>query len=130
MSSAQLDAPEKEKALDLSDISQLGRIEKTKEVLKGVSVTLQTLSASHQQKILAALPSEKEDPLGRYAVLQMETLTYATVAINGKTYADNDRGSLRAFYSGLQNKILQEIYSFYTQLMEEQNTVIDGLKKT
>jgi len=36
-----------EKVLDLKDISQLGRVDKTKEVLKGVFVTLQTISAAH-----------------------------------------------------------------------------------
>ena len=115
-----------EKTVDLSSILQLGRIEKTKEVFKGVALTLQTLSASHQQKILAALPSDTQDALGRYATLQIETLASATVAMNG---VKADYVTWKKMYSEMQNRVLQEIYSFYVELVEEQNSVMDSLKK-
>ena len=116
-----------EKTVDLSSILQLGRIEKTKEVFKGLALTLQTLSASHQQKILAALPSDTQDALGRYATLQIETLASATVAMNG---VKADVAVWKKMYSEMQNRVLQEIYSFYVELVEEQNSVMDSLKKT
>lgn len=116
-----------EKTIDLSSVLQLGRIEKTKEVFKGVSITLQTLSASHQQKILAALPSDTQDALGRYATLQIETLAAATVAMNG---VKADYASWKPMYAEMQSRVLQEVYSFYVELVEEQNSVVDSLKKT
>lgn len=115
------------KTVDLNSILQLGRIEKTKEVFKGLSITLQTLSASHQQKILAALPSDNSDALGRYATLQIETLASATVAMNG---VKADYANWKTMYSEMQSRVLQEIYSFYIELVEEQNSVMDSLKKT
>jgi len=116
-----------EKTVDLSSVLQLGRIEKTKEVFKGLSITLQTLSASHQQKILAALPTDNQDALGRYATLQIETLAAATVAMNG---VKADYASWKTMYSDMQSRVLQEVYSFYVELVEEQNSVMDSLKKT
>jgi hypothetical protein len=116
-----------EKTVDLSSVLQLGRIEKTKEVFKGLSITLQTLSASHQQKILAALPTDNQDALGRYATLQIETLASATVAMNG---VKADYASWKSMYSEMQSRVLQEVYSFYVELVEEQNSVMDSLKKT
>ena len=116
-----------EKTVDLSSVLQLGRIEKTKEVFKGLSITLQTLSASHQQKILAALPSDNQDALGRYATLQIETLAAATVAMNG---VKADYASWKTMYSDMQSRVLQEVYTFYVELVEEQNSVMDSLKKT
>jgi len=119
-----------EKSIELKDISQLGRIEKTQEVFNGLTVTLQSLSASHQHKALAALPPESLDTLARFTALQIETLIYATIEINGKKYNDNNRSELRSLYSEMQNKILQEIYGLYTEIAKEQNEVITSLKKT
>ena len=116
-----------EKTVDLNFVLQLGRVEKTKEVFKGLSITLQTLSASHQQKILAALPSDSTDALGRFATLQIETLATATVAMNG---IKTDQAEWRKMYSGMQSRVLQEVYSFYNELVDEQNSVMDSLKKT
>lgn len=118
------------KALELTDIAQLGRVVKTKEILKGVKVTLQSLSATHQQKILAAIPPQSLDTLAKFTYTQAETLVYATVSINDKQYTDANRDELRKFYMDLQNKILQEFYSFYVDIAQEQNSVIESLKKT
>ena len=125
-------APEKplEKTLSLLDIAQLGRIEKSKEILKGFTVGLQTLSASNQQKILASLPSDNSDSLARFVYTQVEALVYATADINGTKYGDSNRAELRTLYSSMQSKVLQETYSFYGELVQEQNSVIDSLKKT
>jgi len=120
----------KDKLLELTDITQLGRIEKTKEILKGVVVTLQSLSATHQQKILESLPPQSTDALAKFTCMQIDTLVYSTVSINNKRYNDENRAELRVFYSNLQNKVMQEFYNLYSELITEQNSVIDSLKKT
>ncbi len=121
---------EVEVALELTDISQLGRITKTEKILKGVTVAFQTLTAAHQHQILASLPPNSLDPIGKYTAMQIETLVYATLSINNKKYAESDKDELRTFYSNLQNKVLQTFYDFYLRVNEDQNKVIESLKKT
>jgi len=118
------------KPLDLKDISQLGYVQKTKEVFKGVTMTLQTLSASRQHQILSMLPANNVDALAKYTQMQVETLALATLAINDKKYSEADVDTLRQFYAGLQSKVLQEFYAFYTELVMDQESVLVGLKKT
>jgi len=85
------------KPMDLREISQLGYCQKTREVLKGVTVTVQTLSISRQQKILSNLPTELQDPILRFTRLQVETLAHATLAINDEKYSEADVDRLREF---------------------------------
>jgi len=119
------------KPLELKDISQLGYIKKTKEILTGVVVSLQTLSAARQHKILSTLPaSENVDAIAKYTQLQVETLAYATVAINDAVYTEADVDTLRKFYAGLQTRVLREFYGFYMELVTDQDLVLTGLKKT
>jgi len=119
-----------EKEFDLKNISQLGLIEKTKEILKGLSITLRSLTSSYQHKVLAGLPPESLDAFARYSALQVETLVYATLNINGKKYDDINRVELRPLYSQMQNKVLQEVYALYLEISKEQDEVIQSLKKT
>ena len=133
MSEATATEPKKEetvKPLDLKDIAQLGYLRKSKEIFKGVNITLQTLSAAHQQTILSLLPSDTTDALSRFTQLQVETLAYATVAINDKTYTAADVEFLRGWYGNLQGRVLQEFYMVYNELMEEQDQVLVSLKKS
>lgn len=122
--------PVPSKPLELSDISQLGYLQKTREVFKGVTVTLQTLSISRQQKILATLPPDTTDPVIRFTQLQVETLSNATLAINADSFTEADLEKLRHFYAGLQSRVLQAFYAVYQEMMDEQEATLGGLKKT
>lgn len=118
------------KRLSLKDISQLGYLQKTKEVYAGAVVTLQTLSISRQQKILSHLPADIMDPVVKFTHLQVETLANATLSINDEKYTENDVDRLREFYGGLQGKVLQEFFAVYQELVDEQDITLTGLKKT
>ena len=118
------------KPLKLEDISQLGYLQKTREVFAGATLTVQTLALSRQQKILSNIPADITDPLVRYTHLQVETLANATLAINDEKYSEADVNRLRAFYSGLQSRVLQSFYDVYQEMMDDQDTVLSGLKKT
>ena len=118
------------KPLDLNDIAQLGYLQKTKEVYKGVTITLQTLSTTRQQKILSYIPADESDALAKFTQLQVETLANATLAINDNKYTAADIDFLRGWYGSLQGKVLQEFYAVYNELMEEQDKVLSSLKKS
>lgn len=118
------------KPMKLEDISQLGYLQKTREVFAGATLTVQTLALSRQQKILSNIPADITDPLVRYTHLQVETLANATLAINDEKYSEADVNRLRAFYSGLQSRVLQSFYDVYQEMMDEQDKVLSGLKKT
>lgn len=118
------------KPMSLKDITQLGYVQKTAEVYSGVTVTLQTLSISRQQKILGFLPTDITDPVVKFTHLQVETLANATLAINDEKYTENDVNRLREFYGGLQGRVLQEFFAVYQALVDDQDQTLTGLKKT
>ena len=118
------------KPMDLKDISQLGYLQKTKEVYPGVMLTVQTLSISRQQTILSTIPADLSDPVVKYTRLQVETLANTTLAINAEKYTEADIDRLRNFYGGLQSRVLQEFYAVYQEMMDEQEQTLSGLKKT
>jgi len=118
------------KPMNLNDISQLGYMQKTREVFAGATLTVQTLSISRQQKILSNIPADMTEPLVRYTYLQIDTLANATLAINDEKYSEADVNRLRTFYSGLQSRVLQSFYDVYQEMMDEQEKTLSGLKKT
>lgn len=125
-----IDATPAVKPMKLEDISQLGYMQKTREVFTGATLTVQTLALSRQQKILSNIPADITDPLVRYTHLQVETLANATLAINDEKYSEADVNRLRAFYGGLQSRVLQSFYDVYQEMMDEQEKILSGLKKT
>jgi len=128
MTTATTEAPKK--PLDLKDIAQLGYLQKTKEIFTGVTVTVQTLPISRQQKILAVIPADMTDALLRFTRLQVETLANATLAVNDEKYTEANVEYLREFYGGLQSRVLQAFYEVYQEMMDEQEQILGGLKKT
>ena len=130
MTNATTEAPAAKKPLELKDIAQLGYLQKTKEIFNGVTVTVQTLPISRQQKILAVIPAEITDPLLRFIRLQVETLANATLAVNDEKYTEANLDYLREFYGGLQSRVLQAFYEVYQSMMDEQEQILGGLKKT
>src|SRR5277367_6246962 len=128
MSNATADVPATPtKPMNLNEISQLGYLQKTREVYTGANLTVQTLSLSRQQKILSNIPAEVTDPLVRYTHLQIETLANATLAINDEKYSEADVNRLRVFYSGLQSRVLQSFYDVYQEMMDDQEKILAGL---
>ncbi len=129
MSTEVKDKTEEKKALSLDDIAKLGYVTKTKEIFKGVTATFQTLSHSRQQQILTNLPANNIEQLARYNKMQVETLVHATIKINDESYTEKDVEFLRDWYSKLQNKVLIEFYAAYLELSEEQDNILEELKK-
>jgi hypothetical protein len=117
------------KPLSLKEISQLGYIQKTREVYAGVTIAVQTLSISRQQLILSNIPTDITDPVLKYTRLQVETLAHATLSINDEKYTENDVVRLREFYGGLQSRVLQACYGVYQDAVDEQEKILTDLKK-
>lgn len=118
------------KPLALKDISQLGYTQLTKEIFQGVTVTMQTLSISRQQKILSTLPASIDDPVVKFTHLQVETLANATLAVNDTKYTEAELDTLRSFYGSLQPRVLQAFYAVYEEMMAAQDASLSSLKKT
>ena len=113
----------------ISSVSDLGKVRDTKEVIDGHTVTLETLTVGEQDKVLAGLPDSLPN-FQRFHRMRILTLTYATREYNGqKIRTDKDREGMYDFYYSLQDKLLSKFYTFYLDLVEEQNDVIDELKK-
>lgn len=132
MTNATTEAPAETptKPLNLKDISQLGYTQLTREVFKGVVVTMQTLSISRQQKILSTIPASTDDPVVKFTHLQVETLANSTLAVNDTKYTEADLDTLRSFYGSLQSRVLQSFYAVYEEMMATQEETLGSLKKT
>lgn len=117
------------KPLDLKDISQLGYLQLTREIFQGVTVTMQTLPISRQQKILSTIPAYTDEPVVKFAHLQVETLANATLSINDIKYTEADLDTLRKFYGSLQGRVLQAFYAVYDEMMTTQEQTLSSLKK-
>lgn len=110
----------------LDSILKLGRIEKEYEVFKDFKVKLHTLTAQEQQEALSSVPDKIQDDVTRFSFLQQALVVQATDKINGETHSKEE---LRKFYGELQNSLLQSVFNHYLELINEQNTTFDELKK-
>jgi len=116
--------------MELKSLSQLGCIEKEKEILKGLKLKLRTLSSSEQQEIQELLPItniEQAVSPSLITKLQIHTLAKATVAVN--EMAPTNKEELLKIYAELQTPVLNEAYKFYLELLGEQDKLVEELKK-
>jgi hypothetical protein len=112
--------------MSLDTLSKLGRVEQEFEIINGLTVKLHTLSAVEQQQALASVPDAVNDDIAKFYHLQQALLVYATDSINGQVLSKDD---LRKLYGEMQNAIFQAIFEKYNALAEEQNKLIEDLKK-
>ena len=111
--------------MDLKALTQLGRLEKEVEI-GGFKIKLHTLSVAGQHNALVGIPDDLKDDAARLLKLQQEVLVQATDTINGESV---DKKDLRATYAELQPKILGRLFTEYSELMKEQDKVLETLKK-
>jgi len=112
----------------LESIASLGKVSDTKEVIKGYTIKLETLSVGEQQAVFKELHDD-QNSFDRFHCMQRLVLSYATREINGKKIDDSNRDIARKFYFNMQDKVLTEFYKFYLELIAKQNKIIEELKK-
>lgn len=112
--------------MTLNSLSQLGKVEKEFEILKDVFVKLHTLPVSEQQNALMDIPETVKDEAVRFMYLQQSILSRATTSVNGEV---KTLEQLRSMYSEMQYPLLTLLFTKYIELADEQNKVIEDLKK-
>ena len=112
--------------VDIDSLVKLGRLETEFEVVKGLKIKLHTLSMQEQHDALSSVPNTLTDPTSQFHALQRALLVAATELVNGDKVLKED---LVKLYSGLQENLFQAIAEKYTSLLQEQNAVIEELKK-
>jgi hypothetical protein len=112
--------------MDLKSLAQLGRIEKEFEVVPGVKVKFHTLSVVEQQKALASIPDNVLDDNARWAYMQQAILVHATDSVNDQK---PELAALRELYGTMQYSILVEFFTRYLEVVADQNSILDELKK-
>lgn len=111
--------------MDLKSLTQLGRVEKEVEI-NGFKFKLHTLNVSEQHSALVGVPDDLKDDAARMIRLQQEVLVNAIDTINGESVGKED---LRKALTELQPRILSKLFSEYSELIKEQDTVLEALKK-
>ena len=114
--------------MSLKSLASLGRVSKTVEINKELTITLHTVSSGDQEKVLLQIPAEG-DGTAKYASIQRATLVYATDEINGQKFDDSNRAELQEFYSTIQYSLLAQIFEVNLSCLAEQNTILEDLKK-
>jgi hypothetical protein len=112
--------------MKLDELAKLGKVESEFEIVKGLKVKLHTLSMAEQHRALTSVPNNLTDPTGQFHHLQKVLLIEATESVNDEKPSKEE---LMKFYGELQESLFQEIASKYTSLLQEQNAVIEDLKK-
>lgn len=111
--------------MDLNSLAQLGRVEKEVEITKDLKVKFHTLSVVEQQNIFPNVPETVTDD-ARISYIQVAILTQAIDAVNGEPV---DKTKLAEQLKNMQFRVLAELFDAYAALSQEQNTVIEELKK-
>lgn len=118
--------------MSLDSVMQLGKIEIEEKICDSLVVKLRTLTSIEYSKIMksSASPSLNENQglstFGYLTDLQIETLSYATMSINGQIGSQED---FKKVYQNMQTPLLAEVYSVYSKILENQNKVLEELKK-
>lgn len=111
--------------MELKSLEQLGRVEKEVEITKDLKIKFHTLSVAEQQKVFLTVPETLTDE-ARISHIQVAILAQAIDAVNGESV---DKTKLTEQLRGMQFRLLAEFFDAYAALAEEQNIVLDELKK-
>lgn len=120
--------------MSLDSVTQLGRTELEKEINPSLKVKLRTLTAIEYTQVMRAAGSSGSSvsgqadlgTLGQLAGLQIDTLAFATVSVNGETSTPE---AFKKMYQNMQYPVLLDVYQVYMEVLEGQNKVLDELKK-
>lgn len=118
--------------MSLESVAQLGRTELEKEINPSLKVKLRTLTAIEYTQVMRAggsgMSSGPADlsTLGQLAGLQIDTLAFATISVNGETGTPE---AFKKMYQNMQYPVLLDVYQVYMEVLEGQNKVLDELKK-
>lgn len=120
--------------MSLDSVTQLGRTELEKQINSNLKVKLRTLTAIEYTQVMRAAGSSGSNSsgqadlgtLGQLAGLQIDTLAFATVSVNGETASPE---AFKKMYQNMQYPILLDVYGLYMEVLEGQNKVLDELKK-
>lgn len=125
--------------MSLESLGQLGRVEVEKQIAPNFKVKLRTLTSREYavvMKAAGALTQNLEQTnstlatLGSLTDIQIITLAQATVSFNGQSFPEDKRvEENRKIYESLQHPLLVEAYKAYLQLLDDQNNVLEDLKK-
>lgn len=111
--------------MELKSLAQLGRVEKEVDITKELKVKFHTLSVAEQQNVFLNVPETLTDE-ARISHIQVAVLAQAIDTINGEPV---DKTKLAEQLRNMQFRLLAEMFDAYAALAEEQNTVLDELKK-
>lgn len=118
--------------MNLDSVMQLGRIEIEKKIAENLTLKLRTLTAQEYATVMKmagptqAGGSPDLSALGHLAELQITTLSYATVSMNGQTGTAED---FHKVYQNMQYPLMLEAYRAYLELLDGQSGALDELKK-
>jgi hypothetical protein len=116
--------------MTLESVQDLGKIELERKITEKLTVKLRSLTALEYSKVMKSASisdnSAGLNALGHLASLQMVTLAYATLSINGQS--DTPEAFLK-FYENLQYPLVVEVYKVYVEILNTQNETIEELKK-
>jgi hypothetical protein len=121
--------------MSLDTVAQLGRTELEKQINPSLKVKLRTLTAIEYTQVMKSGGSSglsttqghtDLSTLGQLAGLQIDTLAFATISVNGETATAE---AFRKMYQNMQYPVLLDVYGLYMEVLEGQNKVLDELKK-
>lgn len=118
--------------MELESLASLGRVEIERKISDKLTVKLKSLSAIEYAKVMkgagSTAPQDDADlsALGHLASLQVSTLAYATVSINGQSGTPDE---FRKIYEVMQYPLVLEVYRVYMEILTKQNEVLEELKK-
>ena len=112
--------------VDIASLAKLGRVEKEIEVTKDLKVKIHTLSALEQQTALTDVPQNAPSEFARLSHLQHAVLVQAIDEVNGEKISKDQAKKL---FSALQASLVADIFTQHSLLTQEQDKVLEELKK-
>ena len=112
--------------VDIASLAKLGRVEKEIVINKELKIKVHTLSALEQQAALASVPQESSSEFARLSLLQHSVLVQATDEVNGEKISKEQASKL---FRELQASLVSDIFTQHSMLTQEQDKVLEELKK-
>jgi len=111
---------------DIDLLIKKGKIEKEIEPIKGLKLTIHTLSEAERQSALEFSPKVNTENVYQYIEkTKIPTLAYAISFINGKKVENKEeKQKLFDLLSKLQSAIVDQIFVEYSKMIEEQQKML------
>ena len=112
--------------VDIESLAKLGRVDKEIEVNKDLKIKIHTLSASEQQSALTSVPQDSPSEFARLSHLQHAVLAQAIDEINGEKVG---KDQIKKILGVLQASLVADIFTQHSLLTQEQDKILEELKK-